>query len=125
MTLREVYTSTSTEGTKESSPLTYLTPATSCLTCGHVAHRCVVSGNVIIITHSFSSLPLPCLKHRHGYSQRTRELISIRMTTQKHSNKRPESPKVTLTWHASKYKIQTREKVQKNLIYKEKTTPNK
>ena len=56
-------------------------------------------------------------------SQHTRELISTGKTTHEHSNKRPESPTVTLTWHASKYKIQTHKKVQKNHIYKDKTKP--
>ena len=37
-------------------------------------------------------------------NQHTRELISARKTSHKHSNK-DSSPTVILTWHASKYKI--------------------
>ena len=39
------------------------------------------------------------------WNQHTRELISARKTSHKH--KRPESPTVTLTWHACKYKVHT------------------
>ena len=40
-------------------------------------------------------------------NQRTREVIIARKTSHKHKNKRPESPTVTLTWHARKYKVHT------------------
>ena len=38
-------------------------------------------------------------------NQHTRKLISAWMTSHKPTNKRPELPTVTLTWHASKYKV--------------------
>ena len=37
--------------------------------------------------------------------QRTRELISTQKTPYRMQQQRPESPTVTLTWHASKYKV--------------------
>ena len=38
-------------------------------------------------------------------NQHTRELISAQKTSHKHDNKRPESPTVTLAWHACKCKV--------------------
>ena len=65
-TATEACTSTSTELTKALSALTYPTPATSCLTCMHIAQRyCVhhVTCNkyyISITSPSSSSLPSSC-----------------------------------------------------------------
>ena len=40
------------------------------------------------------------MQHQH-----TRELISVPRKSHKRNNKRPESPTVTLTWHACKYEV--------------------
>ena len=51
-----------------------------------------------------------CLKFQN---QQTRELISARTTSHK---RRPESPTVTLTWHASKYKVNKLNILEMNML---------
>ena len=43
-----------------------------------------------------------CLFFTHENNQQTKELISARTTSRKHKQQRPESPTVTVTWHAGK-----------------------